>query len=78
MSLFRETDGVIPPNWFQCSADRVLRDDGCEVNFGREIGKKNYWTAMVPAMQEQHVWCGSADEAGVIKFLSAQKANSHE
>jgi hypothetical protein len=40
MSLFREVDGVIPPNWFQNSADRVLRDDGCEINFGREIGKK--------------------------------------
>jgi hypothetical protein len=25
-------------------------------------------------MQEQHVWCGLADEAGVIKFSSAQEA----
>ena len=61
-------------NWFQDSASRMRRNDGCEIILTRQFGKKSYWTAMVPAMQEGHAWCSLADEIGIMRFSSALEA----
>lgn len=74
MSLFSKLNDDIGKNWIKESADRLLRYDGCEVILTRQFGRKSFWTAMVPAMQEWHAWCSLADEAGIMKFPAPAEA----
>ena len=73
-SLFCKRNTGIPENWFQNSTERVLREDGCEINLVRDTDQKACWIAMVPAMQERLAWCSLADDRGIIKFSTALDA----
>ena len=74
MFIFCGANGMTTQNWFQDSTSRVRRHDGCEVSLTRRLGKKSYWTAMVPVMQEGHAWCSLANENGIMRFSSALEA----
>ena len=66
---------IIPLNWSQISASRVVRDDGCEISRQPKTGALGpCWTAMVPAMQEELAWHALTDEVGIITFSSLAAA----